>query len=1133
MTTTRQSAAARVAERKTQDARSVAQFRMRELLLLAVSSCLFCFGLWLVWQAKAHVFADYGKASAEGRVADLNQLKSAQQLLPFLSAVPGNEDRDFISHRIFAARGRDFPNAGAIANIRVTAKEIAAHPRLESFPKRIADAEAREARRKPRWFGPAPRLSSVPLLTGEQIRSFKQAVVVRSPAQYRKRFLLWCGLCLLAFYAIHIFWRVRGFAGDQTILPVLHLLSGAGLILMISLRDPLRDTLMFQDFAEGLLLGCVLLAACSTFDFEREFRGLSYVWLGLSVLLALALAFFGTGPGESDAKVNLYFFQPVEVIRVLLVLFLAGYFARTWDALRDLKQQRGLLAGFASRFSIPRLEYVLPVAIGVAVALAMFFLLKDLGPALVIGCLFLAMYAVARNRASLAVLGLCAIVFVFWAAHAAGYPETVTQRVDMRASPWDNHVRGGDQLAHSLWALSSGGLLGSGIGLGAPEFVPAAHTDLIVAALGEEWGLAGVLAIYLLYGFLLYRCLRVALHAKGVYSMFLVIGLATVTALQIVLITGGILGVIPLSGVVSPFLSYGRTSMAANFALFGIVLAVSGNTKGDQAPRFGRPVARLGLVVAIAFVGLMARAAQIQTAQADDLASRAALVVQSSGPRQYEYNPRLTQIARQLQKGDIFDRNGLPLASSDWEKLRAHAAEYERLGVPLESAPPANHRRFYPLGPKMFYMLGDVVTRKRQGASNTAFQERASRVRLQGFDDYAELEVSRDQKTGREVRRIRYDYRDLLPLLRHRNEPDNPEVKDMMERTRDVRMSIDARLQMRASAILEAHLRKLGKNKGSLVVMDPDNGDLLASVSYPWPAPAEFTALQAEPAQDVNDAELQDRARYGLYPPGSSFKLVTAIAALRKDAGLAHQRYECIRLPDGRAGNFVGQSKRPIRDDVQDRNPHGSVDMERGIAVSCNAYFAQLGAYKVGARGLFDTAALFGIQTASPNTWEELRKALPQASYGQGQVTVSPFQMARVVSTVANGGAAPLGRWVIDDSNPRTRQPLRLLPAAQAQQLGAYMREVVTGGTGRSLASLGVPIAGKTGTAELGGGKASHAWFVGYAPYGAAPGAKRIAFAVLVENGQYGGTASAPIAGEMVLAARDLGLIGTAGDKAK
>ena len=1129
MTTTRQSAAARQTERKRNAPAFQAAFRWRELVLLLLSSAFLCCGLWLAWQSKQQTFEDFRKGLESGTMADVQQVKTAQGLLPFLSSIAGNEDREFAARRIFALRAHQFPNAGAIANLRVTPREITAHPRLETYPKRMAEAEAREAHRKPAlletWFGRARRTPTVSLLTPEQIRSFKQAIVVRSPEEYRKRFLLWSGLCLLSFFAVHLFWRLRGFTGDQALLPVLQLLSGVGFILMVSLRDPLRDTLMFQDFAEGLLLGVVLLAAASQIDFERQFRGLSYVWLALSILLALALAVFGSGPGESDAKVNLGFFQPVEVIRILLVFFLAGYFARNWDAIRDLNQQLGQAGGVARRFAIPRLQYLLPVVIGVAAALALFFVLKDLGPALVIGCSFLALYSVARNRFGLAAAGVCAIVFVFWAAHAAGYPETVTQRIDMRSSPWDNTVRGGDQLAHSLWALSSGGLLGSGIGLGSPEFVPAAHTDLIVAALGEDWGFTGVLAVYILYAFLLYRSARIALRAPGPYTVFLVVGLAAVTALQILLITGGILGLIPLSGVVSPFLSYGRSSMVANFVLMGIILAVSGRPKVNQQPRFGRPVFLLSALAGLCFLAVIARAAQIQIAAADDLAARAALVVQSSGPRQYEYNPRLTLLARRLGKGEIFDRTGLPLASSNWSAVESHAAQYAALGVPLDPRPPANRKRFYPLGPKFFYLLGDVVTRRKQGASNTAFQERASRVRLQGFDDYADLEVSRDEKAGREIRRIKYDYRDLLPLLRHGHEPENPEVKDILERSRDVRMSIDARLQMRASAILEQHLHKLGKDKGSLVVMDPDTGDLLAAVSYPWPAPSEFTAFEAEPAQDVDDANLQDRARYGLYPPGSSFKIVTAIAALRKDPTLAQQRYGCIQLPDGRAGNYVGQSKRPIRDDVQDRNPHGSVDMARGIAVSCNAYFAQLGAYKVGARGLFDTAALFGIQTASPNKWEELRKVLPQASYGQGQVVVSPFQMARVVSAVANGGLALQGRWVIDDSNARTREPQRVLPAAQASQLAGFMRQVVTGGTGKSLASLPVPIAGKTGTAEL-SGAASHAWFVGFAPYGEAAKSKRIVFAVLVENGQYGGTAAAPIAGEVVMAARELGLLG-------
>ena len=125
--------------------------------------------------------------------------------------------------------------------------------------------------------------------------------------------------------------------------------------------------------------------------------------------------------------------------------------------------------------------------------------------------------------------------------------------------------------------------------------------------------------------------------------------------------------------------------------------------------------------------------------------------------------------------------------------------------------------------------------------------------------------------------------------------------------------------------------------------MDPATGDLLASVNLPSP-----DLLQEKLALGEASGALLDRARYGLYPPGSTFKVVTAIAALRLDPALANQQYRCIRLPDGRNGAYVGNSKRPIRDDEEDKSPHGTLDMNRAIVVSCNAYFAQLGTYKVG-----------------------------------------------------------------------------------------------------------------------------------------------------------------------------------------
>ena len=1136
MTTTRKTVAARVRERQDRESLESSASRRLELSLLVAASVVIGIGLALVYAAKIDTFKNFDRQVQDKQVLNLNQLSAYQRLLPFLTMFPKAEDRDFIARNIYAAtrHGNKIANVGAIGRIRLHESEPGIR-KLETFSKRMAQArDRREQRDRERqanrgWFRrvwdklrtpPIERELTIPLLTPTQTAQLKPFLVARDPSNFRSRFLIWAvAFYFLGFYFVHVAWRVRQFAGDNTLLPLIHLLTGAGLILMLSLRDPLRDTLAFSDFAVGVGWGCAALLLFSEIDYERRFGRLSYVPLIVSLLLALALGVFGSGPGVSDAKVNLFFFQPVELIRILLVLFLAGYFAQNWDALRELKQQ-----GLTSGFNVPRLDYLLPVAAGVALSLALFFWLSDLGPALVIGSLFLALYSVARNRAGLAVAGLVVIIAGFWIGHLVGKPETVTQRIDMWSSPWDNHVHGGEQLAHSLWALSTGGFSGTGLGLGDPQMIPAGHTDLIVSALGEEWGFLGIFGIYALYSILIYRSLQIAMHAPGVYSLFLVIGLTLINALQILLISGGLLGLIPLSGVVSPFLSYGRTSMVANFALVGMILSVSGRMpRKEHAANFGRPVRWLGLLLAGAALVVIGRAGYIQIVKADDTLVRGALVLQADGVRRYEYNPRLIAVARQLPKGDIFDREGLPLATSDPAKLRAHRTEYEKLGISLEKATSTRDRRHYPLGPPLFYLLGDARAPFKPGASNTSFQERASRIRLQGYDDEPELEQERDAGTGQIVRRLRYDYRELIPLLRHRHEPDNPEVKELLNRNRDVRMSIHAGMQLRAAAILKDHLLRLGKQKGAVVVMDPATGDLLAGVSYPWPAPAQFAALNANPDADLADADLLDRARYGLYPPGSSFKIVTAMAALRKDPTLAQERFECVRLPDGRVGNFIKGSNRPIRDDVQDKQPHGSVDMAKGIAASCNAYFAQLGTGRVGPKALFDVASQLGIRVAEPNTSKKLKASMAQASYGQGQVVASPFQMARVAAAVANGGNAPLGRWVIDETNPRTREPEPVLTADLAREIGGFMRSVVTTGTGRVLNPSPIPIAGKTGTAELAHAP-SHAWFIGFAPYGTGAG-KQIAFAVLVENGQYGGTAAAPIAGEIVVAARQLGLI--------
>ncbi len=521
--------------------RTIAEKRVRsasrnvELICLVLASLLVATGLYLVFSAKTRNLGQVQKATV-----NLNELTGPQQLIPYLSIIPAPSDQYFIANRIYNLRrhGESFSNVGAIARLRVTETELARTHGLSGLPKRLAAAREHAKGNE--------RELSIPLLTPTEFAALKPRFRIRNPDHYRQRFLLWTILFFAAFYLTHLAWRVRGFAGDNLILPVVHALSGIGLILMITLRDPLRDTLMFADFTAGVTAGCLALFLFSVPDYQKQFSRLSYVPLLAALILAIALGLFGSGPGGSDAKVNLFFFQPVELIRILLILFLAGYFAQNWDALRYLKQGGGSLANASRRFNIPRLDYVLPVAVGVAVSIFFFFWLSDLGPALVIGCLFLTMYSIARNRVLLAAAGLAVIVLSFAIGYVANFPHTVRERVEMWKSPWDNHVRGGDQLADSLWSLSTGGATGTGLGLGDAQSMPAAHTDLIVSAFGEEAGAFGILALYSLYAVLIYRGFRIALRAPGTYSFFLVTGLTLIIAFQLLLITGGLLGLIPL-----------------------------------------------------------------------------------------------------------------------------------------------------------------------------------------------------------------------------------------------------------------------------------------------------------------------------------------------------------------------------------------------------------------------------------------------------------------------------------------------------------------------------------------------------------------------------------------------------------
>jgi hypothetical protein len=611
------------------------------------------------------------------------------------------------------------------------------------------------------------------------------------------------------------------------------------------------------------------------------------------------------------------------------------------------------------------------------------------------------------------------------------------------------------------------------------------------------------------------RGFRVALAAASDYGFFLATAITLFLVVPVLVMAAGVLGVTPLTGVVTPFLSYGGSAMAANFAALGILTAIDAHRgSADPARPFDTATRYLRGVLTVATLGLIAAVVNVQVLRADEYVVKPHFGIQADGVRRYQYNQRVLDIIRGIPRGNVYDRRGLALATGDRAVARRARDEYARLGVSLNATCADPIERCYPLAGLAFHVLGDAPTRLNWSATNTSYVERDADDRLRGFDDHATTVMS-SNPSGHPALAIRRDYRELVPLLRHRYDPGHPAAAAVLARNRDVQLTIDARLQLRVSAILAAYAQKSAGGKAAAVVVDADTGDLLAVASYPFPVLARYRNGDAVDGADA----LLDRARYGLYPPGSTFKLVTAAAALRRDIGLSDTRFTCSRLPDGRVGARIPGWTRPVRDDVLDTHPHGTIGMHDGLVHSCNAYFAQL-ALRVGPDAILDTAARLGISVAPGNSVQRLRATLPQAGYGQGDVIATPLRMARVAAALASHGVLREPRWDSRASAPRKSDVL--LPPAAADLLARDMRDAVLSGTGRSLSTHPSRIAGKTGTAEI-SGSPSHAWFVGFAPYG--PATKRIAFAVVIERAGYGGRAAAPVAGEIVTAAAAAGLV--------
>jgi cell division protein FtsW (lipid II flippase) len=205
---------------------------------------------------------------------------------------------------------------------------------------------------------------------------------------------------------------------------------------------------------------------------------------------------------------------------------------------------------------------------------------RDLGAALLMFGVFLAMLYAASGRVLYVVSGLG--LFAAGATLLYRLVSVVQLRVELWLDPWSTASSTGYQIVQALTALSAGGVFGSGLSYGYPEYIPAVHTDFIIAAIGEELGLAGTLAVVALYALIVHRGLTIALRTRDTFACLLAAGLTSVLAIQAFVILGGTLKLMPLTGVTLPLVSYGGSSVLANFVLLALLIAVSGETRRSE-----------------------------------------------------------------------------------------------------------------------------------------------------------------------------------------------------------------------------------------------------------------------------------------------------------------------------------------------------------------------------------------------------------------------------------------------------------------------------------------------------------------------------------------------------------------------
>lgn len=870
------------------------------------------------------------------------------------------------------------------------------------------------------------------------------------------------GALLAAFLAAHL--AVRRFApnADPTLLPIAFVLSGLGLAFVSRLDTELAASQVMWLFVGVAALVTTLAAVPSL---ERLARYKYTIMLAGIVLLVLpALIGREINGAKLWIRVGSFSFQPGELAKILIVIFLAAYLAEHREMLSvSTRRVLGL--------RLPELRTLGPLLLMWAVSLFVLVFERDLGSSLLLFGTFLVMLHVATGRAAYTVVGLA--LFAGGATVAWRLFDHVQTRVAIWLDPFADAAGRGYQLVQSLFALAAGGMIGVGPGKGMPERIPFVETDFIFSAIGEELGLLGASAVVLCYLLITVRGLATATRARSDVAAFVAVGLVASIALQAFVIIGGVTRLIPLTGITLPLVSYGGSSLLSTFIALGLLLRAGDESTGTgtdmQTASFdsgvlgrialGRRVTRAALVLVSLLSLLVVNLTWIQVVNARSLQNSPA-------------NSRGVAEAARSDRGSILTRDGAVLAES----------------TPLDRS---TYQRVYPRGSLAAHSVGYFsLTYGRAGVESAANDALSGRRTFRTWTDVI------DAAAGRPVRGD-----DVVLTL-------DSAVQEAAEKALGSRRGAIVAVDPRTGAVLASH---------SMPGFDPGEVDgAWDTLSADAAAPLVDRARQSLTAPGSTFKVVTLTGAYGAsmatsrttYPgPGS---IDIGNAPVTNFEGGSYGRLNLVDATARSVNTVFGQlavdlGARELVDQSRRFGFNQQVPYDLPVATSLMPDPDEMTTWETAWAGIGQPV---GEHESPPGPQATvMQMALVAAGIANDGVVMRPYLIDRIVDPDA-GTATAL-------ATTRPRAWTTATDPATAAEVTDAMLAVVRRGSGTRAQVRGVEVAGKTGTAEVGADRPTNAWFIGFAP----ADDPVVAVAVLVEGAGTGGREAAPRARTVLQAA--------------